>query len=336
MNGQIVVRHGGLPQVQVTGEATIGRPVGGLMEASRTADLGAGTAQEDSRRPLTLAAAGGLSAVAVYATATIIGAALHPGYSHVRDAISELTASQAVNRVPLAVLYVAYNLLLIGFGWGLRKATKETRLTGAAFALMIVTSACGIAQVTAFPQDSTGTPATVAGTAHIGLAGVTAVLCVVVALLYGIAFRRLHLARPLWVPAFAVAAFLLVAGPVAAGNVGGPAMGLFERLPIGRVPRLGRRHLRRSGLSPREPENARHRQGRQAMTTNGPRTDESAIPRASSASRSGTSSLRASSSRPRRSPARPLIRSGGCRHRFPVRSVGRTSRTTRRVGAAPF
>src|SRR3954454_8364544 len=185
------------------------------------------------RRPFRRASASGLAAVAVYVAATVLGGLLHPGYSHIRDAISELTASHAAHRAPLAVLYVAYNLLLVGFAWGLLRAWPAARLLQRAFVLMVVGSAAGIAQVTVFPQDSTGSPATISGALHIALAGISALLCVVIALMYGIAFRRAGLARRAWVPAFVVAAFLLLIGPAAAASVRGPVMGLLERFTIG-------------------------------------------------------------------------------------------------------
>ena len=185
------------------------------------------------RRPFRMASASGLAAVAVYVAATVLGGLLAPGYSHVRDAISELTASHAAHRALLAVLYVGYNLLLVGFARGLVGPGPASRLLRCALGLVVVASAAGIGQVTLFPQDSTGSPATARGAVHIVLAGISALLCVVTALIYGVAFRRMGLSRRTWVPAFAVAAFLLLVGPAAAASVGGPLMGLFERCTIG-------------------------------------------------------------------------------------------------------
>jgi Protein of unknown function (DUF998) len=184
-------------------------------------------------RPFRTASVSGLAAVAVYVAATILGGLISPGYSHVRNAISELTASHAAHRVPLAALYVAYNVLLVGFAHGLVRPGPASRLLRSAFGLGAVASTAGIAQVTLFPQDSTGSPGTTAGALHIALAGLSALLCVVTAAIYGVAFRRERLPRAAWVPAFAVAAFLLLVGPVAAASVGGPLMGLLERFTIG-------------------------------------------------------------------------------------------------------
>lgn len=175
----------------------------------------------------------GLAAVGLYAAATVLGGVLHPGYDHVRQAISELTASQAPYRVPLAALYVGYNVLLTGFAVALARAWPRSRLLRVAMVLFAVAAVSGIGQVTVLPQDSTGTPATATGAGHVVLAGISALLTVVCAVMYGVAFRRIGPWPQVSVPSFVVAAFLLVIGPITAASVGGPRMGLFERLTIG-------------------------------------------------------------------------------------------------------
>jgi len=84
-----------------------------------------------------------------------------------------------------------------------------------------------------FPQDSTGTAGTPAGTGHLVLAGISAVLSVVSTVLIGVALRRTGRWRSLSTASFAVTALLLIVGPVAAASAGGPHMGLWERLTIG-------------------------------------------------------------------------------------------------------
>lgn len=185
------------------------------------------------RRFLVLAGGCGLAAVGLYVAATVLGGVLHPGYDHVRQAISELTASQAPYRVPLAALYVGYNVLLTGFAVAVARAWPRSRLLRVAVVLFAVAAVSGIGQVTVFPQDSTGAPATATGAGHVVLAGISALLAVVCAVMYGVAFRRMRWWPQVSVPSFVVAAFLLVIGPVTAASVGGPWMGLFERLTIG-------------------------------------------------------------------------------------------------------
>jgi hypothetical protein len=97
-----------------------------------------------------------------------------PGYSHLRHAISELTASAAPHRAVLAPLYIAYNVVLVGFAVGLARAWPRRRLLRLAVLLFAVAGMSGVAQVTVFPQASTGTAAAAAGVGHIVLAGVSA------------------------------------------------------------------------------------------------------------------------------------------------------------------
>jgi Protein of unknown function (DUF998) len=180
-----------------------------------------------------MAGAAGLLAVGLYVGTTVVGAAMSPGYSHVADPISELTSSSAPHAAGLAVGYVGYNLATAVFAYGLRRATVTSPRTGYALPWMVVGAIAGIGEVTLFRQDSIGEAATAAGRVHVGLAGVSALLTVVCAVLYAIAFGKDvgwdRTARFTWTCVLAI----LLTGPVAAAGVGRPWMGLAERLPIG-------------------------------------------------------------------------------------------------------
>jgi len=183
--------------------------------------------------PARLAGSAGLLAVGLYLGTTVAGAAASPGYSHIADPISELTSSAAPHAAGLAVGYVGYNLAAAAFALGLRRMSPHSRYAGHALAWMVVGAIAGIGQVTLFPQDTTGEAATTAGRVHIGLAGVSALLTIVCAVLYAIAFRKdlrweRH-ARFTWACALAI----VVTGSVAAVSAGRPWMGAAERLPIG-------------------------------------------------------------------------------------------------------
>jgi hypothetical protein len=180
----------------------------------------------------------GLVAVGAYLAATAVGGVVHPGYSHVRDSISELTSSAAPHRLPLAVVYVGYNLACAAFGWALRRLAPRSRLLRAIAWLSVAGAVAGIGQVTWFPQDTIGPEGTsgavtTAGQVHLALAGVSAAITVATTILAGLAFRRdVRAPYPARV-SFWCAAAILVTGPVAALAVGSDVMGLAERLPIG-------------------------------------------------------------------------------------------------------
>jgi hypothetical protein len=186
-------------------------------------------------RPGTLRTAGGagLLAVVAYVLTTVVGAAVTPGYSHVVHPISELTSSLAPHRAGLAAGYVVYNLSCGAFAWALYRGVDPSRPAAAATGLTLLGALSGIGQVTAFPQDTMGTPATSAGAVHIALAGLSALITVVATVLYGLALRRDPAAGRLARFSFACTAAILATGPGAAVLAGTPWMGLAERLPIG-------------------------------------------------------------------------------------------------------
>jgi energy-converting hydrogenase Eha subunit A len=186
-------------------------------------------------RPLHLAGVAGLAAVATYLGATLVGAAVSPGYSHLSDPISQLTAAQAPHRVALGAAYTVYNVAVALFALGLQRHAPTSRALRGASRLLVVGALAGIGQVTLFPQDQDvlGTSMTAVGVVHIVLAGLSAFVALAAAVLIGIALRR-DLDRPR--PArfsFSCAAIIAIVGPVAAAAVGSDTMGAAERLPIG-------------------------------------------------------------------------------------------------------
>ena len=186
-----------------------------------------------SRRYLYATGLLGIAAVGIYVGTTILGGILNPEYSQVRDAISELTGSAAPDRATLAPLYIAYNLVLLGFGYAMFRAVGG----GIRFAITVVlfglAALSGIGQVTAFRMDSVESIATAAGGLHAILAGVSSLLCLALAILYGNAFQFVPALRSLSRFSFVTAVLLVLAAPLAIGSIGTNVMGLFERITIG-------------------------------------------------------------------------------------------------------
>jgi hypothetical membrane protein len=186
-----------------------------------------------SRRNLVTAGAVGIAAVALYVGTTILGGVLDPQYSHVRNAVSELTGSTAPDRALLAPLYIGYNLVMLGFGYALFRAAGSGILFPVAVVLFTIAALSGIGQVTVFRMDSIGDTPSTAGAGHLVLAGVSSLLCLAIAILYGIAFRGVPALRRLSRYSFATAAGLVLTAPLAVGSIGTDVMGLFERITIG-------------------------------------------------------------------------------------------------------
>lgn len=178
-------------------------------------------------------AVGGLLAVILYVGTTVIGGLVVPGYSHIGDPISQLTAPSTPHRGWWALGYVAYNLAVALFATGFWKLAPRSWPLRTASVLLVAGAVAGVAQVTAFPQDDGRDPVTTAGTLHLWLAGVSALTTVVVCVLCGVGLRHLEGWRAVSTLSYAVAAAILVSGGIAAALVASTSMGLFERVPIG-------------------------------------------------------------------------------------------------------
>jgi Protein of unknown function (DUF998) len=101
--------------------------------------------------------------------------------------------------------------------------------------LLAINALAGVGQVTTFREDAVGVPTTVAGTGHLVLAGISSLTIVAGSIVFGVAFRRSAVWRPLSAFSLAVAAGLIVLGPLAAIATADESelAGLAERAPIG-------------------------------------------------------------------------------------------------------
>jgi len=170
----------------------------------------------------------------VFIFMTMLGGALRPGYSHLSDTISELMSPGSPNKLVLDILYTAYSLFLILFGIGLLqlvRKTKPIKLTGMLGAVLFIAMGClNVLAATIFPQDAWGSPPTFAGEMHNLLHGVIGILGVLYMLLFGIwsiqtgSFPGLAIHSFITIGLLAVSAFFLIT------TMGGPLMGLVERV----------------------------------------------------------------------------------------------------------
>ena len=170
----------------------------------------------------------------MYVALYIIGGALRSGYNHISDSVSELLSPGAPNKTLLSVIQIIYALLHILFGIGVLQfiqGGEYNALGGRIGAWMII--AVGVATIgtAIFPQDATGTPATVPGQVHkILVFGALVPFSILSTLLIGIWLRQPGIA-----PGFAVHSFVTVGAIVLMGGIGGataetPYAGLVERI----------------------------------------------------------------------------------------------------------
>jgi len=171
---------------------------------------------------------------AMYIFLYILGGALRPGYSHISDSVSELLSPGAPNKTLLSIIHITYALLHILFGIGILQFVQgsEHRAPIARIgAWMII--AVGVATIgtAIFPQDATGTPATIPGQVHkILVFGALLPFSFLSTLLIGIWFKRTGI-----FPGFATYSFISVGAIVLIGGIGGamvetPFAGLGERI----------------------------------------------------------------------------------------------------------
>jgi len=140
------------------------------------------------RRALLLC--GALSSL-VYVANVVVGGLLTPGYSHVRNAVSELTQAGAPHAVVLGAIYVVSGLLLAAFGVAVSLESRRTSrrvVTGGV--LISLFAVLAVLLGTVFPQDPIGAPSTFPGTMHLVLVGVSVPLIVSAILLIGFGLDR--------------------------------------------------------------------------------------------------------------------------------------------------
>jgi hypothetical protein len=177
----------------------------------------------------------GLAAAAVYIGATAAGSLLDPKYSQIRQHISDLTATGASTWAALVGPYVAYNLLVLAFAFGLYGTSPRGRLWAGGLGLLALNALAGVGMVTWLREDVGGVPTTFAGAGHLVLAGISSLTIVLGSIVFGFAFRRSAAWRPLATFSFAVAVGFATLGPMAAiaTTAKSDLVGLAERGPIG-------------------------------------------------------------------------------------------------------
>lgn len=183
-----------------------------------------------------LAGVAGVAAPLIYGAAVALGGQMTPGYSHMANAISELTDIDAPARVTLSGAFVAYDLCLLAFASALPHTVFPHRraLTLAAVTLAVVALA-GVGMSTVFPAGDPGARIPLTGWTHIALAAVASLGSMVAVLALARSAAASDRFRGLARFSYAIFAVILVSGAWAAISAAthSPLMGLVERVTIG-------------------------------------------------------------------------------------------------------
>jgi hypothetical protein len=189
----------------------------------------------DRRVPWLLLA--GVAAAALYVAIVEVAAELTPGYSHVAQPVSSLYQSGAPLGLPIALVFVVYNVLVAGFGLGVISRASggaaRTRIgITAGVAIVLLGLAGAIDDV--FPQDPIGAAITTAGALHIAFAAIASLLTVIAMALTAWWLLGRREMRALAMYSVASFALILAFGPItgAATASSSPIMGLLERVTI--------------------------------------------------------------------------------------------------------
>jgi hypothetical membrane protein len=127
----------------------------------------------------------------IYILAVFIGGALRHDYSPLYNSISELSMANAPNKLLMDALFGIYNIFIIGFGVGayLDSSVDNSKKYKSATIMLAIIGVLGLT-VIVFTQDPRGAPATLNGTLHIILSGITAALTIILVFLVGLSFKR--------------------------------------------------------------------------------------------------------------------------------------------------
>ena len=182
-----------------------------------------------------IALAQGIVSPLLFVVIVVVGGMMRPGYSHVSQAISELTEAGAANKPLLDIgLYVS-ELMTIAFGagflWAVRAWGVSFRIAGA---LLVFIGVIGLL-FAPFPMDPVGEPFTRTGTIHLIIAAVSSPSSMAVMIFAGFGWRGLSGGGNWCVYSFITFAIVFVTGLLGAIGIaqGWSTIGMWQRLSVG-------------------------------------------------------------------------------------------------------
>jgi hypothetical membrane protein len=123
----------------------------------------------------------------IYILNVMLGGIITPNYSHIENAVSELTQRGAPNIVVLSALFVLSAVLILLFGIAIMmRFQSQSRRVYAGGVMIVVYGIFAALLASIFPQDPIGGESTFPGTIHLVLAGLTAFVIMGLILLIGL------------------------------------------------------------------------------------------------------------------------------------------------------
>jgi hypothetical protein len=170
----------------------------------------------------------------LYVVMNIVGAMRFEGYNSISQAVSELSAIGAPSRPLWLALGIAYDVLVIAFGWGVWTTAGRNRALRIVGGLLVAFGAAGFA-APFVSMHSRGEEFTSTDTMHIAVTMVSVLIMLLTigfgAASFGMRFRFYSIGTLVMHVVFGIWAGL--DGPRLAANLPTPWLGLTERINIG-------------------------------------------------------------------------------------------------------
>ena len=178
----------------------------------------------------------GIVSVLLYFVMNVLGVALYPGYDWVSQTVSELSAIGAPTRTMWVWLALAYTLLVLAFGFGVRRSAGRSASLRIVGTLLIIQAVVGLGWPPMHQREVLARGGgTLTDTLHVAWAMVTSLLFLL-AIAVGAAgfetrFRVYSIAT--LIVLLGAGAMTAFDGPKVGKNLPTPWIGVWERINIG-------------------------------------------------------------------------------------------------------
>lgn len=170
-----------------------------------------------------------------YVLAVIIGGSLKENYSHIYNAISELSEVGTGEILIVNILFGIYNYILIiySFVYLLYYRRKMNAKTTIIYISILLCGFSGI-MMGIFPQEPRGIDVSIKGIMHFVFAGIAALITMLIAILSWINYKKINKSYAIYSLISFIMIFVAGLGNVILMNNGiGNFFGLIERITIG-------------------------------------------------------------------------------------------------------
>ena len=194
-----------------------------------------GTLQTSRPLWVTISLAMGIASPVLFVVIVVVGGLIRPGYSHISQAISELTEAGAINKPLLDMGLYITEFMTIAFGLGALWAVQAAGTNFKASAMLLVLIAVIGLLFGSFPMDPVGEPFTRSGIIHLILALVSSLGTMTILVLAGFGWRNLAQGKSWSIYSFVSFVLVFVTGLLGATAIanGWMTIGLWQRLSVG-------------------------------------------------------------------------------------------------------